>query len=103
MLSHLKSEFSCLQCIDVEENPIPLDDASIFIPKRYVAVQKPAVDSINVPESPLLFQRLFGGQCGAPVSHLSIDVVGVNRTCPAPPHRLFSGLAGVVQPTLAQK
>src|SRR5277367_4302504 len=27
----------------------------------------------------------------------------MKHTCPAPSHRLFSGLAGVVQPTLAQK
>jgi hypothetical protein len=49
MLSHLKSVFSVLQCIDVEENPVPFNDLPFVITERETAIQEPVIGPIRTP------------------------------------------------------
>src|SRR5712671_3920138 len=103
MLSHLKSTFSLLQYVDIEENSVPFNDLSFIIAKREIAIQKPTIGSIRPPATKLHLNRFSGAQSRPPVCQHSVGVVRMKRTRPAPSHRLFSGLAGVLQPALAQK
>src|SRR6202789_1249341 len=41
------------------------------------------------------------GQCGPPIGHHSVDVIGMDCAAPPGTHTLFSGESRVVQPTLA--
>src|SRR6202020_1090673 len=103
MLSRLKSVFSLLQYVDVRDGPVPLNDFSSFITERDAAIQEPVIDFIRAPAAELIFDGRSCGQCGLPVGHHSIDVVGVHCAHPTPTYPLFSGEARVVQPPLADE
>src|ERR1700686_1146231 len=98
MLSRLKSVFSLLQRIDVEENSVPFNDLPFVITERETAIQEPVIGSIRPPATKLLPNMFSRGQSRFPVCQYSIGLVGMDHARPFPSHRLFSGLAGIVQP-----
>jgi hypothetical protein len=57
MHSHLKSTFSLLQYIDIEENPVPLNDLLFIITESEITVQESVVDSVGATATHLLLNR----------------------------------------------
>ena len=103
MLSHLKSVFSLLQGIYVKENLVPFQDLPIIIAERKTPIQEPMIGPIRTTATKLLLNRISGNQYLTPVCQRLIGVVGMDYIRPSPSHRLFFGLAEIVQPTLAEK
>src|ERR1700722_15828441 len=103
MLSRLKSTFSLLQYVDIEENPVPFNDLPSVITEGQTAIQEPVIGPIRTPATKLVLNRYARRKYRLPCCQYSIGVVGMERPRPALSHRLFSGLASVIQPTLAQK
>jgi len=58
MLSLLKSALSLLQFINVEENPVPLNDPPLIIMQRHATTQMPAILTIRTTETHLILKRL---------------------------------------------
>src|ERR1700722_10468402 len=103
MLSHLKSAFSLLQCIDVRKNSVRLDEISLVVAQREIAIQEPEIGSICAAAAQLLLDGLPCGQSRPPIGDHSVNIFGVYGTRPAPAQSLFPGETEVVQPTLAEK
>jgi hypothetical protein len=57
VLSHLKSAFSLLQFINVEENPVPSNDPPLIVSQRHATTQMPAILTIRSTVTRLILKR----------------------------------------------
>src|ERR1700733_2045514 len=103
MLSHLKSAFCLLQCVDVRKGAVPLNNISFIITKGETAIQKPVIGSIIAPAAQFMLDGSSGGHCGPPIFQNPIKVFGMYCASPPPTRPLLSGKPRVVQPTLAHE
>jgi hypothetical protein len=77
MLSLLKGASGLLQFINVEENPVPLNDPPLLISQRHATTQMPAILTIRTTKPQLILKWLAGGNGGRPFTQVPLKIIGV--------------------------
>src|ERR1700722_11464063 len=103
MLSHLKSAFRLLQCIDVHKSPIPLNNVSLIIMERKAAIQEPVIGAIRAPAAQFMLDGSSGSHCGPPIGQHPVKIFRMYCPSPPPADPLVSAEPRVIEPTLAYK
>src|SRR5579862_9898759 len=69
--------FDPLAIFDVGRDPVPLDDVSVFISKRYSAVQLPAILPIRAAGTHLIFVRVASSNRFHPFTRMLLKIIRV--------------------------
>src|SRR5258708_3460374 len=98
LLARAADILGALSVLNIGIRSEPFDDPSLFINRRGRAEKKPPIRSIKAAEAPFNLTWLARSQNASPVIHEPVQIVRVNRNCPAPTSRLFRREPRVVEP-----